>query len=89
MNHFSTEWTEINNLDPELYEFKTIGKNTVGTSPESDVTEARPVIGPDVGKWLKFSPRLRTKLVLKCHMIFNQSWFPLFLSTRVTLYQMR
>ncbi|KAJ7377911.1 ATP-dependent DNA helicase chl1 [Desmophyllum pertusum] len=40
VDHFRVQWTEINDLEPELYEFKTIGKNAVGTSPESDVTEA-------------------------------------------------
>lgn len=48
VDHFSTQWTEIKNLEPEVYEFKTVGKNTVGTSPESDVTEARPEQGPAI-----------------------------------------
>ena len=48
VDHFSTQWTEIKNLEPEVYEFKTVGKNTVGTSPESDVTEARPEQGPPI-----------------------------------------
>ena len=57
MDHFRTKWTQISNLDPELYEFKTIGRNDVGTSPESDITEARPAdTGAVVGKCrLKFS----------------------------------
>ena len=56
VDHFSTQLIDINNLEPEVYEFKTVGKNAVGTSPDSDVIEARPELGPVVrGKKLKHS----------------------------------
>ena len=56
MDHFSTHSTVINDLDfAALYEIKTIGKNTAGISPESDITEAFVVGDPVVGKPLKMS----------------------------------
>lgn len=46
--------TVINDLDVAvLYEIRTVGKNTVGTSPESNTTEAIVVSNPVVGKLLK------------------------------------
>ena len=61
MDHFSTQQTEVTNLEPEVYEFKTIGKNRVGQSPESDVTEGRPEQEPVVsGKWLSLETNGRT-----------------------------
>ena len=41
MNHFSTQKVEISNLAPEVYEFKIVGRNAVGRSPDSDIVEAR------------------------------------------------
>ena len=58
VNHFETQSTEIGDLSPELYEFKTVGRNdypedndvnTKTESPPSDVTEGRPLPGV-VGK---------------------------------------
>ncbi|XP_073228624.1 fibronectin type III domain-containing protein-like [Porites lutea] len=48
MDHFSTQLVKVNSLDTDVYEFKTVGKNLVGTSPESDVIEARPEPDPVV-----------------------------------------
>ena len=48
MDHFSTQLVKVNSLDTGVYEFKTVGKNFVGTSPESDVIEARPEPDPVV-----------------------------------------
>jgi len=46
--------TVIKDLDfAALYEIKTIGKNTVGTSPESNITEAFVAGDPVVGKLFK------------------------------------
>ena len=56
MDHFRTQFTVINDLDfDSVYEIKTVGKNTVGTSPESNVTEAFVAGNPVVGKLLKIS----------------------------------
>ncbi|XP_074608784.1 hemicentin-1-like [Acropora palmata] len=41
VNHFSTQKVEISNLEPEVYEFKIVGRNAVGKSPDSDIVEAR------------------------------------------------
>ncbi|XP_020621934.1 hemicentin-1-like isoform X3 [Orbicella faveolata] len=54
VDHFRMQSTVIKDLDfAALYEIKTIGKNTVGTSPESNITEAfvagDPVVGKAVG----------------------------------------
>ena len=47
--------TVITDLDfAAVYEIKTIGKNTVGTSPASNITEATVAGNPDAGK--KFHP---------------------------------
>ena len=54
VNYFSAQSLEIGGLSPNLYEFKTVGKNKLGESPPSDVTEARPL--PE----LKTSPRVPT-----------------------------
>lgn len=54
MDHFRMQSTVINDLDVAvLYEIRTVGKNTVGTSPESNTTEAIVVGNPVVGKLLK------------------------------------
>lgn len=45
VNHFEVQDTGIGNLDNELYQFKTVGKNPLGESPPSDITEARPLPG--------------------------------------------
>ena len=49
MNHFETQSAEIGGLSPELYEFKTVGRNDYpndsNESPESDVTEESPLQG--------------------------------------------
>ena len=45
VNHFDVQDTDIGNLDNELYQFKTVGKNPLGESPPSDITEARPLPG--------------------------------------------
>ena len=45
MNHFDVQDTEITGLEPGLYQFKTVGRNKLGESPPSDVTEARPLPG--------------------------------------------
>jgi len=45
VNHFDVQNTDIGNLDNELYQFKTVGRNPLGESPPSDVTEARPLPG--------------------------------------------
>ena len=58
MDHFPVQSTVINDLDlGALYEIKTIGKNSVGTSPESNITEAEAFVAGDpvVGKPLKMS----------------------------------
>jgi len=54
VDHFRMQSTVINDLDVSvLYEIRTVGKNTVGTSPESNTTEAivfgDPVVGKAVG----------------------------------------
>ena len=46
MDHFTTQRIKVTDLKTEVYEFKTIGRNPEGTSPPSDVTEARPHQGP-------------------------------------------
>ena len=45
VNHFDTQETDIGSLDNELYQFKTVGRNPLGESPPSDITEARPLPG--------------------------------------------
>ena len=45
-NHFETQDTDIGNLDNELYQFKTVGRNPLGESPPSAITEARPLPRP-------------------------------------------
>ena len=56
VDHFLRQSTVINDLDfAALYEIKTIGKNTVGTSPDSNITEAFVGGNPVVGKPLKTS----------------------------------
>ena len=49
MNHFETQSTEIEDLSPELYEFKTVARNDYSEgfneSPASDVTKERPLPG--------------------------------------------
>jgi len=45
VNHFETQDLDIGNLDNELYQFKTVGRNPLGESPPSDITEARPLPG--------------------------------------------
>ena len=45
VNHFDVQDTEISGLDPDLYEFRTVGKNGLGESPASDITEGRPLPG--------------------------------------------
>ena len=54
VNHFETQSTKIGSLSPDLYEFKTVGRNDYkegpNESPASDVTEARPLPGV-VGKY--------------------------------------
>ena len=60
VDHFQTKWTEINDLEPDTtYEFKTIGRNKVGPSPESDVTQASltDARAPVAGETLKSSCR--------------------------------
>ena len=48
--------TIINDLDfSARYEIKTVGRNTMGTSPESNITEASVAGNPVVGKPLKTS----------------------------------
>ena len=56
VDHFRSQSTVINDLDfAVLYEIKTIGKNSVGTSPDSNITEAFVAGNPAVGKPLKTS----------------------------------
>lgn len=50
VNHFDVQNTDIGNLDNELYQFKTVGRNPLGESPPSDVTEARPLPGVAAGQ---------------------------------------
>ena len=51
VNHFETQSTEISNLSPDLYEFKTVARNDYPSidkpeeSAASDITEARPLPG--------------------------------------------
>ena len=45
VNHFDTQDTGIGNLDSELYQFKTVGRNPLGESLPSDITEARSLPG--------------------------------------------
>lgn len=54
----------MTDLETEVYEFKTIGRNPVGTSPPSDVTEARPQEGPVIG-----SKRLMTCVNAKIQLL--------------------
>lgn len=54
IDHFRSQSTVIKDLDfSALYEIKTVGKNTVGTSPESNITEVFVGGNPVVGKPLK------------------------------------
>lgn len=52
VDHFSTKKVEITNLEPAAYEFKIVGRNAVGKSPDSDIVETRvegvPVIGREL-----------------------------------------
>ena len=43
VNNFETQDADIGNLDNELYQFKTVGRNSLGESPPSAITEARPL----------------------------------------------
>lgn len=40
VDHFPRRWTEIDDLSPDTYEFKTVARNNVGMSEESDATIA-------------------------------------------------
>ena len=51
VDHFKLQWVEIGNLENELYQFKTVGKNDNGESIESGITEARPLPGV-VSAWI-------------------------------------
>ena len=55
VNHFDTQDTDIGNLDNELYQFKTVGRNPLGESPPSDITEARP-LPEDVRMFTRLPP---------------------------------
>ncbi|KAL9959377.1 hypothetical protein ACROYT_G032696 [Oculina patagonica] len=50
VDHFDTQDTEISGLDPDLYQFRTVGRNKLGESPPSDITEARPLPGVSAGQ---------------------------------------
>ena len=51
INHFEEKSVEIDRLEPDLYEFKTIARNDFPDeanpeeSPESEVVEGRPLPG--------------------------------------------
>ena len=63
VNHFATQSTEIGNLSPDLYQFKTVARNGYPTkdnpeeSPASDITEGRPL------------PRVVSKFCFSCSFI--------------------
>lgn len=60
VDHFDVQDTDIGSLDSELYQFKTVGRNKLGESPPSDITEARPLPGV-AGMCKQFlSPLVRT-----------------------------
>ena len=64
VDHFATQSTEIGNLSPDLYEFKTVARNDYPTtvnpeeSPASDITEGRPL------------PRVLSKFHFSCSFVF-------------------
>ena len=59
MDHFSTGAVKITGLESKSYEFKTVGRNAVGTSTESDIVELKPEAATLVGRKL-FQPFIST-----------------------------
>ena len=55
VNHFDTQDTDSGNLDNELYQVKTVGRNPLGESPPSDITETKPLCGV-AGMFTPLSP---------------------------------
>ncbi|XP_068714967.1 neuroglian-like isoform X2 [Montipora foliosa] len=63
VDYFSTETVEITGLESKSYEFKTVGRNAVGTSTESDIVELKPEAASVVGRPVD-SPS-----------VYNSDWF--------------
>lgn len=63
VNHFDTQDTVIDSLDNELYQFRTVGRNPLGESPPSDITEARPLPGV-AGMFTPLPPEIHLPLTL-------------------------
>ena len=59
MDHFSKETVKITGLESKSYEFKTVGRNAVGKSTESDIVEFKPEPASVVGRKL-FQPFIST-----------------------------